>query len=348
MNDYTEFKAQFSQLIGPELLREAEPLKKYTTWRVGGPADLFFESKTEEQLLGAIKLARELAVPFFILGGGANVLIGDKGYRGLVIKNAVEGYSEITMPDDWEEHSTGKARHAAVHFHYYDDTENPNHGAEKVFLEVSGGYSMPHFIRDMFKVGITGLEWFMRIPGTLGGWIYNNVHGHTIFIGDFIHSVRILNEDNRIIEKSWKELDFDYDYSVFHTNKDIILSAKLRLFKGDVAKAQEISKSVLVKKNEHQPANSAGCVFHNVSAEDKEKWQFESDAIGYVVDKKFGWLGQKRIGGAWISAKHGNFIETDGTATAQDVLAVMDAIKKEFKDRYNIDIKEEIFRVGEF
>ncbi len=348
MNDYSQFLDQFKIISPKEEILLNEPLAKYTTWRVGGPADLFYEVKSESELIKLVGLAREMSIPFFMLGGGANILVGDKGYRGLVIKNAIQEYTKIEMPESWKEHSTGIARHAAVHFHYYDDTENASYGADTVFYEVSGGYSMPHFIRDMFKEGNTGLEWFVRIPGTLGGWIYNNVHGHTIFIGDFIHSVRILTENNQIVEKFWNELDFGYDYSVFHTNKDIVLSAQLRLFKGNVKKAQEVAKSVLVKKNEHQPANSAGCVFHNVSAEDKERCSFESDAVGYVVDKKFGWLGQQRVGGAWISVKHGNFIETDGTATAHDVLAVMDVIKKEFKTRYNIDIKEEVFRVGEF
>ncbi len=348
MSDYSDFINLFSSQIGPGLLKLGEPLKMHTTWRVGGPADLFFEAKREDHFVTSIKLARELGIPYFVLGGGANVLAGDKGYRGLVIKNMVESYSIIDPIVQWEDHSTGEYRHVSVHFNYYDDTQNPNYQAEKVFLDVCAGYSMPHFIRDMFKIEITGLEWFMRIPGTLGGWIYNNVHGHTLFIGDFVHTVCVLTQDNEIVEKSWKDLDFGYDQSVFHSNKDIILGAKLRLFKGDVVKAQEVAKSVLIKKNEHQPANSAGCVFHNILDAEKEKWGFESNAVGYVVDKKFGWLGQKRVGGAWISVKHGNFIETDGTATAQDIIAVIDIIKKEFKDRYNIEIKEETFRVGEF
>ncbi|MDQ3098487.1 MAG: FAD-binding protein [bacterium] len=348
MSDYSQFIDQFNSCLNPDFLRRDELMKSHTTWRVGGPADLFFEAKAENDLISVVKIARDTATPFFIIGGGANILASDKGYRGLIIKNVIEHFSIIDPIPDWEEHSTGEYRHVAVHFHYYDDVENPNNGAEKIFLDVSSGYSMPHFIRDMFKNDLTGLEWFMRVPGTLGGWIYNNIHGHTIFIGDFIHSVRILTEDNRISEKSWRDLDFGYDYSIFHTNRDIILSARIRLFKGDVPKAQEISKSVLIKKNERQPANSAGCVFHNISPEDAKKHGFESDAIGYVVDKKFGWLGQKRVGGAWISAKHGNFIETDGAATAQDIIAVMDIIKNEFRDRYSIDIKEEIFRVGEF
>jgi UDP-N-acetylmuramate dehydrogenase len=344
----TEFITALTHRFGDRVLQN-ELLRTHTTWRVGGPADFFIQVQQEDELITAVRLAREHGVPFFILGGGANVLVGDKGYRGLVIKNMVEYMDEISAISDWEDHSTGQYRHAAVHFHYYDTTtEDPSYGAEKVFLKVSAGYSMPHFIRDMINKGYTGLEWFARIPGTLGGWIYNNVHGHTLFIGDFIHTVTVLTEDNQIIERSWKDLDFGYDYSIFHTNKEIILSAHMRFFRGDIEKAKALVRDVIIKKNKYQPANSAGCVFHNVTKEEQEKWGFESNAVGYIVDKKLGWLGSHRVGGAWISEKHGNFIETDGTATAADVLAVMQAIKEGIKSQYDIDIKEEIFRIGEF
>jgi UDP-N-acetylmuramate dehydrogenase len=334
--------------FGFERVLRDEPLRKHTTWRVGGPADLFVEVRSEEELVFAVQKARANGVEYFILGGGANILVGDKGYRGLVVKNMVETLQEIPVIEDWEDHSTGTYRHAAVHFHYYDNQDDPSFGAERVFVEVSAGYSMPHFIRDVINHGYTGLEWFSRIPGTLGGWIYNNVHGHTLFIGDFIYSVRVLSEDNKVVEKSWKDLDFGYDYSIFHKNKEIVLSAKMRLFKGNVELAKNLVRDVIVKKNKYQPANSAGCVFLNISAEDQERLGFESNAVGYIVDKKFGWLGQQKTGGAWISEKHGNFIETDGTATAEDVLSVMEAIKSECKKQYDIDLTEEIFRVGEF
>jgi UDP-N-acetylmuramate dehydrogenase len=346
--DILAFFSLLTERFGVDRVLRNEPMRKHTTWRVGGVADLFLEVKSELELVSAVQLSREYTVPFFILGGGANILVGDKGVRGLVIKNMVESMVEIPPIADWEDHSTGVYKHSAVHFHYYDDSTNPSFGAEMVFLEVSAGYSMPHFIRDVIQRGFTGIEWFSRIPGTLGGWIYNNVHGHTLFIGDFIHTVRVLTSRNEVVERLWKDLEFGYDMSCFHHNQEIILSAKMRLFRGNTTVAKELVREVIVKKNKYQPANSAGCVFHNIDQSDAQRLGFESNAVGYIVDKKLGLLGTHKIGGAWISEKHGNFIETDGTATAQDVLAVMEFIQRECKEKYGLSLREEIFRVGEF
>jgi UDP-N-acetylmuramate dehydrogenase len=200
----------------------------------------------------------------------------------------------------------------------------------------------------MLDKGITGLEKFTRIPGTLGGWVFINAHGHTHFLGDFIHEVRSITPDGQMVTRSWKDLDFGYDHSIFHQNGEVIVDATLRLFKGNADAARNIAVEVMKNKMLRQPSNSGGCVFHNVSKEVTEKFGFESDAVGYIVDKQLGWLGSHKVGGAWISEKHGNFIETDGTASAQDILAVMQVIKDECRRRYGIELQEEIFRVGEF
>jgi len=359
---YTSLVSAIQKARISEELLLGEPLGKYTTWRVGGLADLFIEAKSIDSIQKLVALAVEHSVPHFVLGGGSNVLIGDKGFRGLVIKN---GYCEKSIIGDsagndneqieyqalhgrWQDHVTGVFRHTAVHFHYYSDETDPNFNAEQIFLRVSSGYSMASLIREMLDMGITGMEKFARIPGTLGGWIYNNTHGHTQFMGDFIMEVRSMTLDGKIIIRQWNELDFGYDQSIFHQNNEVILDSTIRMFKGNAQVARKISIEVMKNKLLRQPSNSGGCVFHNVTAEEKEQNQFESDAVGYIVDKKLGWLGTNKVGGAWISSKHGNFIETDGTATAQDILSVMDAIRKECKSRFNVELREEIFRVGEF
>ncbi|MDQ3239661.1 MAG: FAD-binding protein [bacterium] len=346
----TKFKAEISTTLGEDSLIENELMKNHITWRVGGAADLFLIIKREEDLISAVVLARKYGIEHFILGGGANILVGDNGYRGLVIKNQVESLVVLNENSiqDWQDHFTGIAKHVAVHFNYYNNSKDPSFGAKEVFVEVSSGYSMPHFLRDLGKYNLTGLEWFARIPGTLGGWIYNNVHGQSKFIGDFIYSVKVLKESGNIVEIKWEELEFGYDYSVFHKNKDIILSAKMRLYHGNIELSKEVMREVIINKNAHQAANSAGCVFHNISAEDKIKNGFESDSIGYIFDKKLGLLGQHKVGGAWISSKHGNFIETDGSATAKDILSVMEFMKITCREKYNIELQDEIFRIGEF
>lgn len=345
------FLADFYSKFSSERLKTDEILKPYTTWRIGGIADLFFEARFSEELISIVKLANLHKIPFFILGGGSNILISDKGIRGLVVRNLSSSFEIIDNSigeNAWQDHQANTAKHTSVHYNFYDDQKNPNFKAENAFVRVDSGYSMAHFLRDASAVGLTGLEWFARIPGTLGGWIYNNTHGHTQFIGDFVYTARSINSDNQIVTRTWTQLNFDYDFSIFHKSNEVIIDSVIRLFKGNVSLSKEIIREVIVKKNERQAANSAGSVFHNISKEDQQKNDFESDSAGYIIDKKLGWLGSRKVGGAWISEKNGNFIETDGTATALNVLDLISEIKNECLTRFNIELREEIFRVGEF
>lgn len=358
---HQKFEEEIVALLGEDRLKMDEPLKRYTTWRVGGPADYFVETKSSAELVDVLTIARRHDMPVYLLGGGSNVLIGDKGIRGLVIRHAAREYEIIgdlqgneqqqtdyhTLVAKWEDHQATYARHKAVHFHYYDDTD-PNYGADSVFVRISSGYIMSAFIEQMFQQGITGLERFARIPGTFGGWAYNNVHAHTQFIGEFIYSVKYVDTHMMLHEKTWDDLDFDYNYSRFHNSKDVIVDGVLRLFRGNVEKAREVYKKTLTEKLQKQPGNTAGCAFHNVMSEDVKRLGFESDSIGYVMDKILHWNGVKRVGGAWVSQTHGNFIETDETAAAADIVALLDIIKDEFRNRFQIELREEFFRVGEF
>lgn len=355
-----EFEQSIRGVVGETGLRLDEPMSKHTTWRVGGAADYFVETSSNHQLVEVLKVIKTYQMPVFIIGGGSNILVGDKGVRGVVVKHIAKEYQILgdahgtpeqvnvyrRLVSEWQDHE-GEARHKAVHFSYYDDRD-PNNNSDSVFVWLSSGYVMSAFIEEMFQQGITGLERFARIPGTFGGWVYNNVHGHTQFIGEFVHSVAYIDQMMHLCEGSWNDMEFMYNQSRFHKGNDIILGGVLRLFRGNVELAREIYRDVLKNKLEHQPGNSAGCVFHNITADEASKHGFESVGPGYVIDKVLDWNGKQRVGGAWVSAKHGNFIETDGTATAKDILDLLDIIKQEFRSRFNIELKEEFFRVGEF
>lgn len=354
------FEDELKITIGENKLRFDESMKKHTTWRVGGPADYFIETNSTHELTQVLSAAKKHMLPVFVIGGGSNILVGDKGIRGVVVKHIAKEYKILGdlhgAPEqvnayrkfvaDWQDHE-GEARHKAIHFHYYDE-QDPNKDSDSVFVSISSGYVMSAFIEDMFNQGVTGLEKFARIPGTFGGWVYNNVHGHTQFIGEFVHSIEFLDETLHLNQGSWKDMEFMYNQSRFHKGNDVILGGVLRLFRGNVELARDQYRQVLKNKLEHQPGNSAGCVFHNVTAEEAEKHNFESVGPGYVIDKVLDWNGKKKVGGAWISAKHGNFIETDGNATAQDIDDLLDIIKQEFRSKFNIELREEFFRIGEF
>lgn len=356
-----KFEEEVTALLGQERLKIDEPLKRYTTWRVGGVADYFVETKTTAEVVDVLGTARKHDVPVFVLGGGANILVGDKGIRGLVLRNIANDYDIIgdlhgseqqqtmyhLMVTKWEDHAAGEYRHKPIHYHFYDDRD-ANVGADSVFIRIASGSVMSQFIDEMYKQGITGLEKFARIPGTFGGWVYNNVHGHNQFIGGFVHSITYIDKHQVMHEKTWDELDFSYNHSRFHGRDDVILEGVVRMYRGNVELGKAAYKDALVKKLERQPGNSGGSVFSNLSSEDVERNGFESDSIGFVMDKVLDWNGKQKVGGAWISQKNGNFIETDQTATAADIVALIDIIKGEFRKKFQIELKEEFFRVGDF
>lgn len=326
------------------------PLAPFTTVKIGGPAEIFCEIKKLDDLIAVCQFAHQHQIPLTMLGWGANTLISDNGIQGLVIKNST---NEITVLDTqvdelamitqvtprWKKDEVGKD--------YYDFSDldfAEEEQAEKVLVEVSAGVSLPMLINTLLNQGITGLQWFARIPASLGGAIYNNIHGGTHFISEYVLSVSVLSEDNTIQTLANHELDFDYDYSRFHKTKEVILSAKLLLYKGDVLKAKTTSIEWATRKK-IQPQNSLGCVFQNLTQEQQALTQLSNPAAGYIIDQVLGLKGHT-IGQAQISEKHSAFIENLGAATASDYLALIRLIQTKTQEKLGIKLKPEIFFLG--
>src|SRR3954453_18007253 len=193
-------------LAGPRLKRH-EPLAPYTTFKIGGPADLYFEAETGDALAAAILTAREAQVPYFVLGLGANVLIADKGVRGLVIRNV------------------------ASHFDFHDDGR----------LWVESGAVMQKIIPEAVRRGWSGLEHYVGIPSTVGGAIWQNLHflspaperERTMFIAEFFESCEILSAENERKTVDASYVNFGYDDTIFHHRRDIVLAATFKLTRTD-------------------------------------------------------------------------------------------------------------------
>lgn len=339
--------------LNPLYLRENEPLSKHTTVKIGGPAELWYEPKTTDEFVNAVKTARELNIPITLLGRGSNVLIADRGLKGIVIRNASRNVTiekaENTITQNpnttkdiearWQSDSTKGT------FKYeFKDLDYDESSAPRTRVKLESGVDMPFAVNYLIDNGITGLQWYSRIPGSLGGWIYNNVHGGTHFINEVVESVKILDENNNIKELSQAELSFGYDESRFHLTKEIILEATLLLYKGDKEKAKYVAME-WAKRKAIQPQNSLGSVFKNISNELKEKLGYPTTGIGYIVEHVLHMTGF-RIGNAAISTKHHNFIENLGNATAEDYLKVINAIIIRAKREIYIKLIPEIFFLG--
>jgi len=300
-------------------------LKNYTSFKIGGQAKYFLKINTNEKLIEAIKWAKKHKLPFFILGGGSNLLVADEGYEGLVIN---------------------------FQFSIFNFQKNK--------IIVGAGMKLEKLINASMKTGLTGLEWAVGIPGTMGGAVRGNIEAFGSSISQLVKKVQVFDakkEEIKIFNN--KDCEFKYKNSIFKQNPNlIILSVEIKLKKCEKEKIKKRICDNLNYRAKNHPLNfpSAGCVFKN----------YESKIASHELVKQFpelkefnkkkiipaGWLIEKcglkgsKVGGAEISQKHANFIINSGQAKANDVLELIKIIKKKVIGKFKIKLEEEIQYLG--
>ncbi|MEY4855749.1 MAG: UDP-N-acetylenolpyruvoylglucosamine reductase [Gemmatimonadota bacterium] len=295
-------------------LRLSVPLAPYTTFRIGGPADVLLEAQTADELATAIAAARLAGVPWFVLGLGANVLIGDRGIRGLVIRNAAAAHTISPEGKLWSE----------------------------------SGAVMQDLVLDSVRAGWSGLEHYIGIPSTVGGALWQNLHflspaperERTMFIAEVFESCEILaaEGDRRVVDAGY--IKFGYDDSVFHHRRDVVLSATFQLTKGDPARLHQILQENLSWRGSRHPwlqvHPSAGSIFKKI----------EGVGAGRLIDQ----CGLKgfRVGDAQISHIHANILVNLGHATASDVRALVAHAQTAVKKQFGYELQPEVGFIGEF
>jgi len=320
------------------------PLARFTTWKIGGPAQMLGIPKSKEQLVKVIQYCQKNSVKYTILGKGSNVLISDKGVNDLVIINEYSGIeilSKIAKSSNFESSNLTPR----VNVKDYSDLDYLEEDLEKIVINVASGTILSYTINHLISKGITGLQWFAGIPGTIGGALYNNIHGGTHFFSEFVMSATVIDDNGNLIELTKEQMKFDYDESIFHSKNFIVVDVKLLLNLGDAKKALKASQAWVKKKAETQPFNSGGCCFKNLSDNEKNSRQLISNSWGYIIDNLLHLKGTQ-IGDAIISNKHGAFIENIGDAKASDVLGLMKIIHEKAKEVLKITPKTEIIFIG--
>lgn len=316
------------------------PIAPYTTFRIGGKADLLCSVDSLSQLQAAISACNTHHTPFRVLGGGSNILVSDKGFRGLIIVNKAKGWEILENAEVPELISQTAHRHQA------EDTVTPLKSAQKkVVVRVASGMKVPALMNALFEKDISGLELFAGIPATIGGAVYMNMHGGKLFFGDLLAEAQLLSKEGEVRNLPQSYFQFDYDYSILHETEEIVLSCDLVLTKGQSDAAKALAKD-WIRKKKIQPQRSAGCLFQNLSQEEQEQLGYPTPSIGYVIDKVLGMKG-KTSGDAKIAESHAAFIENTGNATAKDVLCLINEIKKQMELKTGIVLKTEIEFVGE-
>ncbi len=290
-------------------------LKPYTNFKIGGNAYYFCEPENKEEIMQSLEFANENNLPTFILGLGANILVSDEGFPGLVIRQRNE---ELYVEDE--------------------------------IIKASSGTTMENLIGKALAENLIGMEDFSGIPSTVGGALYINLHYYDSFIGPLIKSALVVNKNTLRLEevdKSW--FGFGYDTSKLKNNKDFMLiEAEFLLRKvGDNEKYEAIGKSreiIRTRFYKYPQEPSVGSVFQNLTNEEKEKHNLPTRSVAYLIDVCG--LKGKRIGDAMISPRHANIIINVGSATAKDVINLADLVKHTIKERFDIDLRFEMELVG--
>jgi UDP-N-acetylmuramate dehydrogenase len=301
--------------FGEGRVRRDVPLAPYTTFRIGGPADLFFEPEREEELVRVLLLARELAVPHFLLGVGANILIGDGGFRGLVVRCRVGG---VEFLED------GLVRAGAGVLVYHE------------------------LIQETVSRGLGGLHHYVGIPSTVGGAIWQNLHflsppperERTVFIEEVVAEAEILAAEGEVRTVGREYFRFGYDYSILHERPDVVLNVTFKLDPQPEAVLRDTIRENLRWRDDRHPDlwlyPSAGSIFQKI----------EGVGAGRLIDE-CGLKGHV-LGNAQIFHKHANIIVNLGGATAAHVRSLIELAQETVRRELGYELKPEIGFVGEF
>jgi UDP-N-acetylmuramate dehydrogenase len=289
-----------------------ELLSRHTIFRIGGPADLYAPVYTRDELLQALSIARRHGAPVTILGGGSNVLVSDRGIRGLVLSNRTR---------DWEERDQG----------------------DWMLLKVASGVALPGLALRTARQGWAGLHWAEGIPGTVGGGVIFNAGAFGGTLAESVLSVTATSPEGEQRDFSLDELSYGYRSSAFQRELSgwVVLGAELRLRRGDARELQAELAAIRKRRQATQPKEpSAGSIFRNSDPGNPAL------ASGRLIEEA-GLKGTRR-GDAIISPHHGNFFVNLGAAKASDVAALIELAQEKVWERAGVRLQTEVRFIGDW
>ncbi len=298
-------------------------LAPYTTMKVGGAAQYFATVSTLEQMLKTARWARAQEIPYYILGGGSNILVADAGIRGLVIQNRcrlvrIDAAPCCVFPQD-----------------------------DRPFLFAESGAAMAGAARSSIAAGLTGLEWAVSVPGTVGGAVVGNAGAHGGEIKDNLWNVMVLGADDIVEEVAADQLDFAYRSSALKRPTavkagfgPVVLNANFRLSAGEPEAVRAAADQYLQHRRRTQPVEpSVGSTFRNPPG----------DFAGRLIEAAG--LKGARVDGVEVSQLHANFLINRGgvgAAQAGDVLALIQQVQARVQEQFGVHLEPEVQLVGDW
>ncbi len=284
----------------------SEPMSNHTSFRIGGPCDLLVVPAVHDDAVKTWVLCKQLEVPCYVMGNGTNLLVKDGGVRGCVLK-MVSGHEGVQR-----------------------------NGFKS--LMVSSGTLLQSIVHAGLRYGLSGLEFAIGIPGSMGGAVTMNAGAYGGDIGSLVNKVEVATADGSVHQVSGLEAQFSYRHSLFLSRDDLlILNVEMGLKPGDKDRIRRVMQGHLEQREEKQPLDvpSAGSAFRRPT----------KGFVGPMIEE----LGLKgfRWGGAMVSAKHAGFIVNGGGATAKDVLTLMEILKTKVYEHFGVNLEPEIIVIGE-
>jgi UDP-N-acetylmuramate dehydrogenase len=309
----TDVRALLVAVAGGDHVHANAPLAPLTTFKVGGSADWLVDAHGVEALRALVDVATDAGLPLTILGGGSNVLVSDAGVRGIVVR--VRGGEVRTI--------------------------------DSSLIRADAGVTINGLVRWTVNRGVSGIEAWAGTPGTVGGAIYGNAHFQGRLMSEIVASVTLVTSGGSIAHVPARDMEFGYDFSRLHRTHEVVVAADFHVSSGEPAALRAVARESLAFRKRTQPLESAsaGCIFQNPDPSRERVPAGIPASAGALVDRAG--LKGMRHGGAMVSTTHANFIVNDGSATAEDIRALIERCKSEVQRQFGVALREEIVCLGE-
>lgn len=286
------------------------PLAELNTFGTGGSARLYMEVKSADELSELTGLSANLSIPLFLLGGGSNLLISDSGFNGLVIRNRIIGLSR-----------------------------NGNN------ISAGTGEKLENLIEFATENELTGLEFASGIWGSVGGAIFGNAGAYGGEIGQVLVSAQLVDRQGNMRELDSSQLDFSYRSSGLKVSGEFATGAIFALKKGKKDDIQCKIDEILAIRKKKLPygKKTAGCIFKNIPDKNEKYGKLSVGKLLEDANAK-----SLRVGDVRVYENHANILVNDGSAKSEDIKRLADLMKAKVKEKFGIDLKEEIILLGEF
>lgn len=319
-----QFYDRLVQLVSEKCIQKDELLAKYTTFRIGGPADYVVTIRNEQILSQVIQLCKEFDIPYYMIGKGSNLLVSDAGYRGAILRMSNEsGIHKLSKEDEL-------GQRLLQEYHLNPETTG--------IYRACAGVSLIAFALQVCRDGYTGFEFASGIPGSLGGAVTMNAGAYGGEIEQVLLQATVVMQDGTIRVYQKDELQMGYRKCLIQENGSFVTEAIFAFQQGNPEEIMAKVKSLSEMRVQKQPLEypSAGSTFKR--------------PVGYFAGKLIMDAGLRgyQVGDAQVSEKHCGFVINKGHATAKNVLDLIGDVQRKVKEQFHVDLETEVKMLGEF